>query len=759
MDPEQHGLVVRSQCEPFMLPANGTINMTTQMLTLAADALFTPQCATPSLISQPRSFDSTPTNTNGLRDAFYASVLPAVYALAASTVISYMLVIMLVITPRTFLSEGAVFLGRQGFTNHASSSVSGTGIGGRPWLQKVAALTVAISLTIATVETMRVAETQYNQGTSNAQALDTEVGNSTELKVIRAISDTFLWFAQAQTLIRLFPRQREKIIIKWTAFALILLDVIFNVLNSFYYKGTSRPRDFEDALPALSYLFELALGLLYCAWVMYYSLTKKRYAYYHPKMRNMCLVALLSLISVMVPVVFFILDISKPSMAIWGDYVRWVGAAAASVVVWEWVERIEALERNEKKDGVLGREVFDGDEMLEVTPMSELTAWTKRLTGSDGAPGSDGNGRGATGGTTWPTVAGIAQRYTRPRGPPQDFEADQPRRTKVKHTPEERQRLGATHQRWPAPPPASTTPVSRTETASAESTVYAVRYHPITEATPSIPELSRRPSEATGAANSSALPSSSSDLDKSDAKSHDPRSNIASQILARANPFHRKGKEPPPEISAAQSVNNLEQKVLQPSSGKMGFKARLENFAAAQADKFKETSTKNSQPSEPLPLISIPAPSRRRNNTELAAIMQEDNEDLESHPVTHIQRDNENEISRPPIQTWLSPVPGSAPVSPSNSRQTNRYSPDGSHSPPANPSHRGSNFYPFDSTLETSHMATEQRAESNPQSPQSTIFKPSSPISSRSNVTQLPGHSEGLSLTVIPAPSRRHPEG
>ena len=51
-------------------------------------------------------------------------------------------------------------------------------------------------------------------------------------------------------------------------------------------------------------------------------------------MRNICLVAVLSLTSIMVPVVFFVLDISKPNFAGWGDYVRWVGAAAASVAVW-----------------------------------------------------------------------------------------------------------------------------------------------------------------------------------------------------------------------------------------------------------------------------------------------------------------------------------------------------------------------------------------------------------------------------------------
>lgn len=686
------------------------------------------------------------------------------YALSASTVISYMLVIMLVITPRTFLSEGAVFLGRQGFTNQASSSVSGIGIGGRPWLQKVAALTVAISLTIATVDTMRVAETQYNRGTSNAQALDDEVDNSTQLKVIRVISDTFLWFAQAQTLVRLFPRQREKIIIKWTAFALIFLDVIFNVLNSFYYKGTSRPRDFEDALPALSYLFELALGLLYCAWVMYYSLTKKRYAFYHPKMPNMCLVALLSLVSVIIPVVFFIMDISKPSMAIWGDYVRWVGAAAASVLVWEWVERIEALERNEKKDGVLGREVFDGDEMLEVTPTSELAAWTKRLSRNDGgAPGYNGNGYGASS-ATWPSVAGFANRYTRPRGTLRDVEANQPRRARVKHTPEERKRLGAAHQLWqgPTPPPATATPVSRTDTASAESTVYAVRYHPITEATPPMPESSpavqaRSNTEITGVENADKEPTGSVAPVNTYQPSHDLREGgqIAMQILSRANPFRRKGKDPPPEISA-HGVKSNESEYVRAPAEKMGFKAKLENFAATQADKFKENSAKNAQPSEPLPVISIPAPQRRRNNAELAAIAQDDSNEQEANPFRD-RYDAENDTSRSSTPARSVPLPGSALMSPRGSRYSNPTSPKDPYTPTMINqealTQRGN--LTILATPKTSSERIEMRPESMPQSPISVQFTSDSPISGRSDVTQIPGPSDGMTVTVIPAPPRR----
>ena len=311
----------RPHCTPFSLPSNGVLSIApSNIITLTSDAVFKPECTGSNNIIVANT--NSPSSLTDFRDPFYASTLPQCYALAAATVIAYMLVIMLLITPRTFLHEGAVVLGRRGFTNGPSGSDAGIGIGGRPWLQKVAALTVAVSLTIASADTFKIAERQYNEGIMDAMKLQSAVADGTELKVIRIISDTFLWLAQAQTLIRLFPRQREKIIIKWTAFALITLDVLFSTINNFVYDGESRPRSFADAVPALSYLFQLALSLLYCAWVMYYSITKKRFAFYHSQMRNICLVALLSLVAVLVPVVFFVLDISNPTLAAWGDYVR-----------------------------------------------------------------------------------------------------------------------------------------------------------------------------------------------------------------------------------------------------------------------------------------------------------------------------------------------------------------------------------------------------------------------------------------------------
>ncbi|TAQ86868.1 hypothetical protein B7494_g4834 [Chlorociboria aeruginascens] len=624
--PTSTSTVTRLHCTPFTLPSMGVLSLgPSSYLTISTDVVFLPECtglANDIIITNA----AAPSSLTDFRDPFYASTLPQCYVLAACTVIAYMLVIMLLITPRTFLHEGAVVLGRRGFTNGPSGGDAGIGIGGRPWLQKVAALTVAISLTIATAVTFQVAERQYNDGYMDATKLQSEVEDGQELKIIRVISDTFLWLAQAQTLIRLFPRQREKVIIKWTAFALITLDVLFSTLNSFVYDGSSRPRSFVDAVPALSYLFQLALSLLYCAWVIYYSITKSRFAFSHPQMRNICLLAVLSLVAVLVPVVFFVLDISKPTLAGWGDYVRWVGAAAASVVVWEWVERIEALERNDKKDGVLGREVFDGDEMLEITPSADSTRGQWKDGGNDGGGTATGSN-----GISWPGMTGLATRYKHRLV--QDVEVGeatngatvQPgrfgKRTVIPRPP-----------LWPSRPPPAATPISRTDTASAESTVYAIHYHPIGEATPPIHDAVQHP--RISRSNSMEISDSISNHERVNADTNKPTvteskaevqgpstTTIAKeqsnpwQALAKANPFRKQVQAPPPEVSA-HAVISQEGPASQGKYHKWDIRGRLEDFAATQADRIREK-TRPNMPTEPLPLTIIPAPTRRNLSTAL----------------------------------------------------------------------------------------------------------------------------------------------
>jgi hypothetical protein len=661
---------VPTLCATTFFPADGILNLGLGVapLTLTEPAVYEGPCPTlmprddpsdpdPELPSTEDIIDDSSLSQHdddgqraqsNFREPFYTSPFPIAYALAATTITAYMLVIMLLITPRSFLDGGIVYLGRRGFTNSAASGVN---IGGRPWLQKVAALTVAMSLTVATADTFSAAQEQWEMGISNSELLRRDVMGSTELKVIRLVSDTFLWLAQAQTLIRLFPRQKEKIIIKWAAFALITLDVIFSAINSFTYStedGVTRdgnPNDFASPIPALSYIFQLSLGALYAAWVMYYAVVRRKYAFYHPLMRNICLVAIISMVAILIPIVFFILDISEPNIAGWGDYVRWVGAAAASVVVWEWVERIEALEREDKKDGILGREVFDDE--LDFTSSRYLKRHKSSRDESSSGSGegeNDGDGNGhdqprqpRQTGITWAGSIGNRPRQRPDNNPSTD---GQQRPTDV---------IAATRQQfWPSRPAPTFTPVSRTDTTSAASTVYAVRfaegerrYTPdaVMQQTPgefprheSIGRSSQHTSDdTTSSAPAHHAPDSpasatrdrvietpaarqTADIEAMETGMANRGSGWRSLGLPGGPVFQRASIDAPPAAVAKHAVS-AQPKVTpsaprsRPLTGRWDLAGRLEEFAANQAEKIRDKVRPQTN-TDDLPVLRIPAPAR-----------------------------------------------------------------------------------------------------------------------------------------------------
>ncbi|KAJ4402577.1 pH-response regulator protein palH/rim21 [Didymella pomorum] len=639
----------RSQhCPSYKLPEYGIIELGPgNFINLTANAIFRPQCTS---ASQGADGDGTGQvlSVSDIRDPFHASITPQAYATGAATVIAWMLVIMLIITPRTFFVGNASgrsgLMGRRGMISGASGGGSIIGVGSRPWLQKVAALTVAISLTLATADTFKIAGRQYAEGFIDAMELRDQVVSGMEIKVSRIISDIFLWLAQVQTLIRLFPRHKEKVIIKWVGFALILLDIIFSALNSFGpYDNSARPAHFDTAIPALSYLFQLSLSMLYAAWVLYYAITKRRYAFYHSMMWNMSVVALLSIIAILTPVVFFITDIANYTIAGWGDYFRWVGAAAASVIVWEWVERIEALEREERKDGILGREIYDGDDMLDNTPSSStISKWPySKRSSSDEKKGGDGGLGGfslsafAAGQTS--RVGGFAQKLGRKMAESPRAEARKKRTIHVPAPPPVHRRSESARRgdrnssayvrvQSPIPPPAVpvvASPVSRTDTTSADSTVYTVRYHPINE-TPPIRQPGSIEDRLTPEAAKSQQPSVPQEGAVQPANSEDPEKgapepesstgNSKWNWQAMANPFTRKGRAPPRELQRGQvieplAVDEVHANIPPRNYNGLAISDRLGTFAAQQGDRFR--SRKKSKTSEMnLPVTIIPAQPR-----------------------------------------------------------------------------------------------------------------------------------------------------
>ncbi|EPS36083.1 hypothetical protein H072_10444 [Dactylellina haptotyla CBS 200.50] len=372
-------------CTPYILPSLGLIQIApNSTVTLQADATFTPGCLINDTIRYLESNSSVGPHVpqSDLRDPFYSSSIPVAYAIGGTTVLAYILLIILLISPP----------------------------GSRPWLQKIATLSVVISLTIAWAELNGVVEHQHAAGYSNGAQIRDHIIKGLKVQITRVISDTFLYLAQVQTLIRLFPRHREKLVIKWAGLVLIVLDTVFNILNNFFSKQGS-PKSFLDAIPALSYLLQIALSLLYACCVLYYMFSHRQFSVMMPwSISNqhkhagdtskiaMPLIALLTVATIFVPLVFFVLDISNQELAGWGDFVRWIGACAASVIVWEMADRIEYFEKQTIHAGILGRQVFEGDEMLQGIGGTVVDWGYGPGFGNDRGDGPGGGGGGAAGG-------------------------------------------------------------------------------------------------------------------------------------------------------------------------------------------------------------------------------------------------------------------------------------------------------------------------------------------------------------------------
>ena len=771
-----HPHTTKYWCTPLILPTGGVLvlddNATT---TLTAQATFKIRCGSDDTIISP---DTTGNDTIiGFSTPFYGSISPQVYALATTTVIAYILVILIFITPRTFYvggpGGGSGFLSRSGLITRNSNSI--VGVGRRPLLQKIAAITVAVSLTIATSDTFSVAKKQYDEGYIDSGDLVNEVLDSVEIRVVRIISDTFLWLAQVQTLIRLFPRHKEKVTIKWLGFALVVCDTVFSILDSFVsdYYGP-RPRRYTDAIPALNYLFEISISLIYSSCVVYYSLSKRRVAFWHPKMRNVCLVALLSYVAILIPVVFFILDISMSNIAVWGEYIRWVGAAAASVVVWEWVERIEALERDERKDGILGREIFDGDEMLDVSPSG-----TSRERRNDGGDDLEKNMK---------VVLAASLRKMRDKMPLR-------RRLKRPAGDDDAPAIGTTSGANTSSgqtltvPRAIVSPPSRSDTASAASTVYAIRYHNITSPSPVVLDV---PDEALEHGNTNEAPQDPPGTSASSARSSDDKDTIpiapgqeatsrpskapdtqARQFWASvSHPFKRRRAEPPAEIAGAQVASGMRRS---PIDRAYTMKDRFGAFAKVQRDRMQGRHEED--PNANLPIMVIPAPkaegrtwspddvrrssltapgihpSERRDHAASApqAHAMTDAPQPQMQPQTQTQDPNIVHIPAPtPGRTW-SPQDASQPSSPSQSQQQPQPQPQ----PPPRTSKPPTKALPPASLVSTprgSLMITEEIRRANNNS----ITSRRSPTTSNNRPTSISPLDERLDM---PSRASRTPQG
>jgi hypothetical protein len=295
-----------------------------------------------------------------LHDPFFASVTPQTFALAGATIAAAILLILL------FLSRSR-----------------------KPWIQKIATFAMTTSLIAYMVISVNMLETQYAQGRYDSDALR-GVNQNLICKIFAYIAEVAIYLAQVQTLMRIFPRKRDKVIIKWTGFCLIALTMIFAALYQFLRPSAPPPsrrstswQIFLQILPPLNYLFSIALATIYALCVFYYGIIHRRVAFRVPAG---LILAFLSMACITMPIIFFCLDIWAQFVVGWGQYIRSTASIGSIVIVWEWIERVDEEElTRDGKSGVLGRRIFEDEfDTPTKTPGTSMDGdrwkeWSKKI--------------------------------------------------------------------------------------------------------------------------------------------------------------------------------------------------------------------------------------------------------------------------------------------------------------------------------------------------------------------------------------------
>lgn len=230
----------------------------------------------------------------------------------------------------------------------------------------------------------------------------------------------------------------------------------------------------------------------------------------------------------------------------------------------------------------------------------------------------------------------------------------------------------------PPPVPVIASPVSRTDTTSADSTVYTVRYHPISDTPPaqlpSIADARFNQSGATVDAPTSTQQrldqlANPEDLEKGGNPSSAPAPSKSKwHWQTVANTFRRHGRTPPQELQRGRvieplAVDDVTANIPPRNYAGLALADRLGTFAAQQGEWFRAKKKTEAQGEAPLPVTIIPA--QPRGQTWSPDIIRQQQSAQHDEPSTTAGLD----LTRVPtaiVEEDASPRIGSAEVSSSD---------------------------------------------------------------------------------------------
>ncbi|CCC67551.1 hypothetical protein NCAS_0A09930 [Naumovozyma castellii] len=226
-------------------------------------------------------------------------------------------------------------------------------------LLKFGALIASINLTIFVIRALKKLSWEHkSKGIVTTYYIMKLFTEDPTFIVLDFLSILIFQLCQVGIVIRLFERTQEKRIIFLVGVLLALLNNILWVIPELAMT-TGKVYEAWDILPPFVYLFRIVIVASYACIVVSFIIKKRNFCF---RTAQMTLLTLLTVLTVLLLPGFFVADISDIWIEDLAEIFTTTCYVGSTVIVWEWLERLSVVQRNDRAQSVLGRPIFEDEE-------------------------------------------------------------------------------------------------------------------------------------------------------------------------------------------------------------------------------------------------------------------------------------------------------------------------------------------------------------------------------------------------------------
>ncbi|CAI4049555.1 hypothetical protein N7582_004696 [Saccharomyces uvarum] len=226
-------------------------------------------------------------------------------------------------------------------------------------LLRIASFIASLNLTIFIIKVLRKLEKEHNQyGIVRAHSIIHLFSDDMTFVVLDFLATLMFQFCQVGIVIRLFQRAQEKRIIFFVGVVLVMTANILWVIPPFSNHANGHKKNWQILRPFV-YLFRIAIATSYASIVIYHIWQKKKLWF---KCNQMGLLTLLTFLVLLLLPGFFLADVANLWISDLGDVFNTTCYVTSTVITWEWLDRLNVLERKEEAQSILGRPIFEEEQ-------------------------------------------------------------------------------------------------------------------------------------------------------------------------------------------------------------------------------------------------------------------------------------------------------------------------------------------------------------------------------------------------------------